>query len=112
MSRTASESEITVFVLWPLFPFFCLDETSSQELRHPPGSQKPAPVVSEPRADIPGCSGAKVVVVVNGHLGDVGNLGTSSYPALASVACHVVARQVKIPPESIGRHLFHLCFYP
>lgn len=49
-----------------LFPFFCPEETSTQELRHPPGSQKPAPVVSEllPCAEVPGCSGAKVVVVV------------------------------------------------
>lgn len=43
---------------------FAIEETSPQELRHPPGSQKPSPVVSEPlpHADVPRCSGAKVVV--------------------------------------------------
>lgn len=46
----------------------------------------------------------------NGHLGDVGNLGPSCYPALVSVVSHVVTRQVKIPTESVGRHLFHLSF--
>lgn len=52
---------------WNVFvfcPFFDPEETSPQELRHPPGNQKPSPVVSEPlpHADVPRCSGAKVVV--------------------------------------------------
>lgn len=103
-----------VFILWGSFPLLFPEESSSSELRHPSGSQKTAPVVSEllPRADVPRCSEAKVVVMVTVVMGGVGNLGPSSYPALVSVASHVVARQVKIPTRSVGRHLFHLCFYP
>ncbi|XP_062443338.1 zinc finger CCCH domain-containing protein 7B isoform X6 [Rhea pennata] len=61
-------------------------ETSPQELRHPPGSQKPSPVVSEtiPHADVPRCPGAKV------------SLGGVNHPAVPKVTEHLLSQ-----PETV-----------
>ncbi|XP_016161445.1 PREDICTED: zinc finger CCCH domain-containing protein 7B isoform X3 [Ficedula albicollis] len=87
-------------------------ETSSQELRHPPGSQKPAPVVSEllPRAEVPGCSGAKV------------NLGGVSHPAVPKATEHLLSQPEPVMPNTAllvknplaSTHVFkqacHICY--
>ncbi|XP_062443329.1 zinc finger CCCH domain-containing protein 7B isoform X5 [Rhea pennata] len=65
---------------------FAIEETSPQELRHPPGSQKPSPVVSEtiPHADVPRCPGAKV------------SLGGVNHPAVPKVTEHLLSQ-----PETV-----------
>ncbi|XP_016161441.1 PREDICTED: zinc finger CCCH domain-containing protein 7B isoform X1 [Ficedula albicollis] len=91
---------------------FPIEETSSQELRHPPGSQKPAPVVSEllPRAEVPGCSGAKV------------NLGGVSHPAVPKATEHLLSQPEPVMPNTAllvknplaSTHVFkqacHICY--
>eukprot|EP00076_Gallus_gallus_P045392 XP_025010930.1 zinc finger CCCH domain-containing protein 7B isoform X9 [Gallus gallus] len=88
-------------------------ETSPQELRHPPGSQKPSPVVSEPlpHADVPRCSGAKVV-----------SLGGGSHPAVPKVTEHLLSQPEPVIPNTAllvknplaSTHVFkqacHICY--
>ncbi|XP_062487016.1 zinc finger CCCH domain-containing protein 7B isoform X2 [Pezoporus occidentalis] len=92
---------------------FAIEETSPQELRHPPGSQKPSPVVSEPlpRADVPRCSGAKVV-----------SLGGVSHPAVPKVTEHLLSQPEPVMPNTAllvknplaSTHVFkqacHICY--
>ncbi|XP_056368289.1 zinc finger CCCH domain-containing protein 7B isoform X3 [Oenanthe melanoleuca] len=87
-------------------------ETSSQELRHPPGSQKPAPVVSEllPRAEVPECSGAKV------------SLGGVSHPPVPKATEHMLSQPEPVMPNTAllvknplaSTHVFkqacHICY--
>ncbi|KAM6147334.1 zinc finger CCCH domain-containing protein 7B isoform 2-T2 [Phoenicopterus ruber ruber] len=87
-------------------------ETSPQELRHPPGSQKPSPVVSEPlpHADVPRCSGAKV------------SLGGVSHPAVPKVTEHLLSQTEPVMPNTAllvknplaSTHVFkqacHICY--
>ncbi|XP_015716334.1 zinc finger CCCH domain-containing protein 7B isoform X1 [Coturnix japonica] len=91
---------------------FAIEESSPQELRHPPGSQKPSPVVSEPipHADVPRCSGAKV------------SLGGVSHPAVPKVTEHLLpqpepvisntALLVKNPLASthVFKQACHICY--
>ncbi|XP_065692117.1 zinc finger CCCH domain-containing protein 7B isoform X8 [Patagioenas fasciata] len=88
-------------------------ETSPQKLRHPPGSQKTSPVVSEPlpRADVPRCSGAKVV-----------SLGGVSQPAVPKVTEHLLSQPEPVMPNTAllvknplaSTHVFkqacHICY--
>eukprot|EP00076_Gallus_gallus_P045390 XP_025010928.1 zinc finger CCCH domain-containing protein 7B isoform X8 [Gallus gallus] len=92
---------------------FAIEETSPQELRHPPGSQKPSPVVSEPlpHADVPRCSGAKVV-----------SLGGGSHPAVPKVTEHLLSQPEPVIPNTAllvknplaSTHVFkqacHICY--
>ncbi|KAM8820291.1 zinc finger CCCH domain-containing protein 7B isoform 1-T1 [Eudromia elegans] len=92
---------------------FAIEETSPQELRHPPGSQKPSPVVSEPlpHADVPRCPGAKVV-----------SLGGVNHPAVPKVAEHLLSQPEPIMPNTAllvknplaSTHVFkqacHICY--
>ncbi|XP_074758668.1 zinc finger CCCH domain-containing protein 7B isoform X7 [Athene noctua] len=92
---------------------FAIEETSPQELRHPPGSQKTSPVVSEPlpRADVPRCSGAKVV-----------SLGGVSHPAVPKVTEHLLSQPEPVMPNTAllvknplaSTHVFkqacHICY--
>ncbi|XP_065492006.1 zinc finger CCCH domain-containing protein 7B isoform X6 [Caloenas nicobarica] len=87
-------------------------ETSPQKLRHPPGSQKTSPVVSEPlsRADVPRCSGAKV------------SLGGVSHPAVPKVTEHLLSQPEPVMPNTAllvknplaATHVFkqacHICY--
>ncbi|XP_064902364.1 zinc finger CCCH domain-containing protein 7B isoform X6 [Columba livia] len=87
-------------------------ETSPQKLRHPPGSQKTSPVVSEPlpRADVPRCSGAKV------------SLGGVSHPAVPKVTEHLLSQPEPVMPNTAllvknplaSTHVFkqacHICY--
>ncbi|OPJ68976.1 zinc finger CCCH domain-containing protein 7B isoform B [Patagioenas fasciata monilis] len=87
-------------------------ETSPQKLRHPPGSQKTSPVVSEPlpRADVPRCSGAKV------------SLGGVSQPAVPKVTEHLLSQPEPVMPNTAllvknplaSTHVFkqacHICY--
>ncbi|XP_056368268.1 zinc finger CCCH domain-containing protein 7B isoform X1 [Oenanthe melanoleuca] len=91
---------------------FPIEETSSQELRHPPGSQKPAPVVSEllPRAEVPECSGAKV------------SLGGVSHPPVPKATEHMLSQPEPVMPNTAllvknplaSTHVFkqacHICY--
>ncbi|KAM6147335.1 zinc finger CCCH domain-containing protein 7B isoform 3-T3 [Phoenicopterus ruber ruber] len=91
---------------------FTIEETSPQELRHPPGSQKPSPVVSEPlpHADVPRCSGAKV------------SLGGVSHPAVPKVTEHLLSQTEPVMPNTAllvknplaSTHVFkqacHICY--
>ncbi|XP_075010147.1 zinc finger CCCH domain-containing protein 7B isoform X10 [Calonectris borealis] len=92
---------------------FAIEETNPQELRHPPGSQKPSPVVSEPlpRADVPRCSGPKVV-----------SLGGVSHPAVPKVTEHLLSQPEPVMPNTAllvknplaSTHVFkqacHICY--
>ncbi|XP_065692091.1 zinc finger CCCH domain-containing protein 7B isoform X3 [Patagioenas fasciata] len=92
---------------------FAIEETSPQKLRHPPGSQKTSPVVSEPlpRADVPRCSGAKVV-----------SLGGVSQPAVPKVTEHLLSQPEPVMPNTAllvknplaSTHVFkqacHICY--
>ncbi|KAK2512704.1 Zc3h7b [Columba guinea] len=91
---------------------FAIEETSPQKLRHPPGSQKTSPVVSEPlpRADVPRCSGAKV------------SLGGVSHPAVPKVTEHLLSQAEPVMPNTAllvknplaSTHVFkqacHICY--
>ncbi|XP_064902358.1 zinc finger CCCH domain-containing protein 7B isoform X5 [Columba livia] len=91
---------------------FAIEETSPQKLRHPPGSQKTSPVVSEPlpRADVPRCSGAKV------------SLGGVSHPAVPKVTEHLLSQPEPVMPNTAllvknplaSTHVFkqacHICY--
>ncbi|XP_065599023.1 zinc finger CCCH domain-containing protein 7B isoform X7 [Cyrtonyx montezumae] len=92
---------------------FAIEETSPQELRHPPGSQKPSTVVSEPlpHADVPRCSGAKVV-----------SLSGVSHPAVPKVTEHLLSQPEPVIPNTAllvknplaSTHVFkqacHICY--